>query len=157
MTMHVSATVVTQAGKTRRETGPWRMEAGGWRLEAEARDYRCTTTSQSSIDCPFALSLPPEQKNQGGKPPSLVLLATLCTYVRTSSMASQPSPLGAPVLTSQQANLTPSILPTPPPDVYLSWSLAAQSPPPQDRRLFLFDSVLKETGLATRGPTAVTK
>lgn len=80
------------------------MEDGGWRLEAEARDYRCTTTSQSSIDCPFALSLPPEQKNQGGKAPSLALLAT---YVPSAlSMASQPSPLGAPVLTSQQANLT---------------------------------------------------
>lgn len=107
--MHVSATPYSGnpgrgAGKTRRGTGPWRMEDGGWRLEAEARDYCCTTTSQSSIDCPFALSLPPEQKNQGGKAPSLVLLAT---YVPSAlSMASQPSPLGAPVLTSQQANLT---------------------------------------------------
>lgn len=35
-------------------------------------------------------------------------------WLRTLTMASQPSPLGAPVLTSQQANLTPSILPTPP-------------------------------------------
>lgn len=157
--MHVSATPYSGnpgrgAGKTRRGTGPWRMEAGGWKRRPETTAAPPPASHQLIVRSPYRC----HQNKRTRVEKRLLWPCWLLTYPVPCPWPASRLRSAHPFLPVNRQTLlsTPSILPTPPPDAYLSWSLAAQSPP-QDRRLFLFDSVLKETGLATRGPTAVTK